>query len=322
MKSLRNKVILSGIVLLFAFIATIGSTYAWFTVSTQTTVEALNLQVAAADNLLIRVKKLNDGVSGDQTWESESELEKLNVSKYWSTSITNQNFIDAGYFYTNSEPWRLQPVTIIQDGYTAINPKTLSHLDIVNVENRKLTEIVDGTDTAKYNAYGGYYIKLELYLLSFSEEIQYVEIDKGITSITENHDELDPRGLVVNAVRFSVFQGLSSEAYPAYVYGYDSTYGFDFTGSEEANTTAGTLSTVPFNKLLNLTTPLAGLATSVVDIDSGTSANPDVATLVKDTPTLVTVYIFIEGWHVDAANYIVKAQFNISFAFKYGTQGV
>ena len=55
MKSLRNKVILSGIVLVFAFIATIGSTYAWFTVSQTVSVDTMNLNVSAADNLAIRI---------------------------------------------------------------------------------------------------------------------------------------------------------------------------------------------------------------------------------------------------------------------------
>jgi hypothetical protein len=310
MKSLRNKVILSGIVLLFAFIATIGSTYAWFTVSTQTSVEALELQVAASDNLLIRVKKLNDGTGGDYTFENAAD--QLNMD-FWSTSIVNQDFLDAGYFMTGVDPWRLQPVTIIQDGYGSFNTKTLSHLDPLDTADRGLTEIVDGTDTDKYNDYSGYYIKLEMYLLSLSDDSKQVEVDKALTSITEDHDAGDDRGLIINAVRLSVFSGVN----PAYVYGYDNNYGFDFTGSEEENTTAGTLSTVGFNSLSDLTAAVPSLSTSVVDIDDAGSANPDIVTLTQNTPTLITVYVFIEGWHVDAANYVVGAQFNISFGFKF-----
>ena len=310
MKGLRNKVILSGVVLLFAFIATIGSTYAWFTVSTQTTVEALSLQVAASDNLLIRVKKLNDGTGGDYTFENASD--PLNMD-FWSTSITNQNFLDAGYFYTLTDPWRLQPVTIIQDGYGSYNTKTLSHLDDLDTVDRGLTEIVDGTDITKYNDYGGYYIKLEMYLLSLSDDDKQVEIDKALTSITENHDVGDDRSLIINSVRLSVFSGTNT----AYVYGYDNNYGFDFTGSEEENTSVGTLSTSAFNSLSDLTAAVPDLAASVVDIDDAGSANPDIVTLTQNTPTLVTVYVFIEGWHVDAANYVVGANFNIAFGFKF-----
>ena len=95
MKGLRNKVILSGIVLLFAFIATIGSTYAWFTVSTQTTVEGVSLQVTAADNLLIRAKNYTD--------DSAFMADQLNPI-YWSTSLTRSELVTAGYLGSTEVP--------------------------------------------------------------------------------------------------------------------------------------------------------------------------------------------------------------------------
>jgi hypothetical protein len=311
MKSLRNKVILSGIVLLFAFIATIGSTYAWFTVSTQTTVEALNLQVAASDNLLIRIKKLNDGL-GDDTYNNASD--KL-ASSFWSTSITNQNFLDAGYFYTGADPWRISPVTVINDDYLGYDAKVLKYLDSTDTDNRGLVSIVD---PAEYNSYNGYYIKIDLYLLSLSDDDKIVELDKSNTSITAL--QTDNRQYVDEAVRLVVFAGAGA----ANIYGKTTDYLFDFTGSEEENSITGeeattvTVNETYFNAIADITTPVIGLSTSVHDFDdTGITTNPDIVTLTQNTPTLVTIYVYIEGWNQYATNYIVGANFDISFGFKF-----
>ena len=68
MKNLRNKIVLSGLVLLFALVATIGSTFAWFTVSDTVDVQTMNLNVKSSESLLIRVYNgETTGVAGDAT---------------------------------------------------------------------------------------------------------------------------------------------------------------------------------------------------------------------------------------------------------------
>ncbi len=56
MKQLKTKVIMSAFVLLFALVATIGSTYAWFTVSNEVAVQSIDLDIITADSLLIQVQ--------------------------------------------------------------------------------------------------------------------------------------------------------------------------------------------------------------------------------------------------------------------------
>jgi hypothetical protein len=60
MKQLKTKVLLSAFVLIFALVATIGSTFAWFTVATTVNVETMQLNVQSQDSLLIRMA-YNDG---------------------------------------------------------------------------------------------------------------------------------------------------------------------------------------------------------------------------------------------------------------------
>ncbi|MFA5698090.1 MAG: hypothetical protein WC888_06695, partial [Candidatus Izemoplasmatales bacterium] len=68
MKSLKTKVILSAIVLMFALVATIGSTYAWFTVSNTVSVSSIQMNVGTQEGLLIRAY---DGEAGSEAFLSD-----------------------------------------------------------------------------------------------------------------------------------------------------------------------------------------------------------------------------------------------------------
>ncbi|MDP3130398.1 MAG: hypothetical protein Q8N15_03565, partial [Bacillota bacterium] len=65
MKNLRNKIVLSGLVLLFALVATIGSTFAWFTVSNTVTVASMQMNVKSSESLLIKVFEDEAGNEAD-----------------------------------------------------------------------------------------------------------------------------------------------------------------------------------------------------------------------------------------------------------------
>jgi len=124
MKALKSKVILSAAVLLFALVATIGSTYAWFTVSSTVSVPSLTLTVKSSKSLLIRPYY---GETGDESY--------LDVPSNYKTSllladITTVDTEDPAYTtiegtgpyttspYANISAWRLNNVTAAQTATT------------------------------------------------------------------------------------------------------------------------------------------------------------------------------------------------------------
>jgi len=303
MKGLRNKVILSGIVLLFAFIATIGTTYAWFTVSTQTQIEQMTLNVTAAENLLLRVSD-DDPNEGVLTWMQDPAN--------YSTYISVADILAAGYLGTTESPWRLQPATVLNEATNY--GKTLTYL--ANVGE---TIAESGTRTytsAVENNYNGQYIHLEFWLLSQSESpkvIQLSDFDINVTGLTENTTE---QNVVQNAVRLSVWLddtyfydtvngttggGTNDDAF---LFGNDTDYGFTFlstmTGYDGLNASNNTAPTTTANFPVNTTV-----------------ASSDLFTATFNTPTKVHVLIYIEGWDSQASNNIILAAFNVSFGFKY-----
>lgn len=291
MKSLRNKVILSGIVLMFAFIATIGSTYAWFTVSTETNIQAIQLNVTAADNLLMMVA---------EQAEDEELLYLLDAYNY-KTQITTQDFLDKGYLFTGDDPWRLQPSTVLGGHVT----EPLTYLQ--NIENRVYT-------LATKNAYNGQYIELKFWLLSQSEDDKVIQVsDFGI--VTDDLGNTATQLAVRNAVRLAIWlddsehgdhlSGVPTGKGAMYLFGRDNDYGFTFTSEMP-----GFNDTVPAN---NVAPDQTGFDVKVTaDLPS-----TDLYTVKFNIPTLVTVLIYIEGWDAHATNDIILATFAVNFSFKY-----
>jgi hypothetical protein len=314
MKSLRNKVILSGIVLLFAFIATIGSTYAWFTVSTTTEVDTMTLNVTAAENLLIRVKGLTEQYSNPA--EPATYINLYDPNNYKSyVSITD--LYNGGYMVDNTQgtPWRLQPSTVVYDpdtlstpGKTIIAFKDPNNRDDLTIYN-STTNPTGDLEYATSNSNNGHYIKLEFWMFSQSETPTGVELS-GLTidATRAALGNLSQQQAVDDAVRISVW--LDDTAYssgtgtngPAYLFGNDEDYSFNFN-DEIANAIAPVGSDTNFPVF----TPT----------EIASASNPELFTVDFDTPTLITVLIYIEGWDMHASNNIILAAFDIAFGFKY-----
>jgi hypothetical protein len=315
MKSLRNKVILSGIVLLFAFIATIGSTYAWFTVSQSVSVPTMELNVTAAESLLIRV----DNISA-----TNPNPGNLNDPSNYFTALTVEQIIEGGYLYdninyltplTSTDPWRLQPSTIIQPDYTSVDGKILNYLNLSSPD-RELLPI--GTN---YNNNTGYYIQLGFILLSQSENDYYLQMSNIVINATALNT-FAYQEKVEDAVRLSVFEE-GSVADP-FIYGQDIDYDFAFiSGQPGYSTTNASVSLIAaggiFNALVDLdSNPVTTIPTN--HYDSTLSSQPDMFVIYGQTPTYVTVLVYIDGWDYDASNDIVEALFRISFNFKLGSE--
>ena len=104
MKSLKSKVILSAIVLVFALVATIGSTYAWFTVSNTVAVEPMQLDVQSSESLLIRV--FNGETAANVVATSGGLLDATSYKASLSTAD-----IIAATAYAGLADWTMSPVT-------------------------------------------------------------------------------------------------------------------------------------------------------------------------------------------------------------------
>jgi hypothetical protein len=296
MKSLRNKVILSGIVLVFAFIATIGSTYAWFTVASSAEVESMTLNVTAADNLLIRVNDSNVPATGTLAYLQDQS----NYGSYISEADL------AEFLLTGGVANRLQPSTVLGG--------TVEYLSYVN----NIAALDDVTEpvyaAATENDPNGHYIKLEFWVLSQSEDPKPIELSSfTITAGTNADPDQDD---IANAVRLSVrmSEAAAGDYTPAapqadgdyYIFGNDGEYDFAFTGTDPVYSwDANGAPAVTTDALTEYPVYASGAAAS------------SVYSLAFNVPTLVEVYIFIEGWDLDADNDIILAQFNIAFGFKY-----
>jgi len=161
MKSLRNKVIMSAIVLAFALIATIGSTYAWFTVSSTVTATGITLNVQSADSLLIRI------YDGETNPTTDTDLLLANT---YSSSIDSGDFAAATTAgYDAMSTWTLHAVTAAASetlagevDYTTLNPKSLRYLDQLDqaVPTRHLTSASLGNQT------DGFYVDVRFWVLS------------------------------------------------------------------------------------------------------------------------------------------------------------
>jgi hypothetical protein len=295
MKSLRNKVILSGIVLLFAFIATIGSTYAWFTVSSDTTVEGINLQVTAAENLLIKAKNRLDA--------GEDIPAHLVDAAYYENSIDFDYLESKGYFFDETspgsgvldptKPWRLQPSTVLGGGSTTT---AISLTYINNINAVMAGPAVSPTySAATADSSTGHYVTIELYLLSQSSEAQNVALTNLV--ISSSAGNTGAQTAISNAVQVAFTFDDATTLSQTYVYGNDHDY------DEE----------IPVTGQSPIGAPTADAPT--VAVANPTGATASLYSLQPNTPTLVTVVIFIEGWDQDASNDIIRAFFDISFGF-------
>lgn len=308
MKALRTKVILSGIVLVFAFIATIGTTFAWFTVSQTATVEEMTLNISAEDSLLIQV----DGFTEGGTFANTAPTEPAG----FQTTISVDDFVAAGY--TSLESYRLKPLTIFSSYATPAVSGSALYDNVIGVGGEKTLV----QSTAINDATNGTYIELRLWLYfqGVSGATAEILFDQGL--ITQ--ESVVTSGNPENAARLSVMVGSTN----TYVFGNTKDFGFSYGIGDDGY--VGTTETdTAFNSLATRTTALVDgsgiLIPAVVEgdefVQTFTEANDTtvLAIINANTATLVTVKIFVEGWASATTDAIINSAFNISFGFKIGT---
>lgn len=343
MKALKTKVMLSAFVLLFALVATIGSTFAWFTVSNEVKVDQFELNVQTSDSLLIRV------YNGETI---AANLESLQNANTYSTNLTSDMIDVENTVFEGFRGWRLTPVTAVQFTdtnltYTGLDPFKLSVLSLSNPLERTHTRVDNDAPAllANRNNASGSFIELKFWVMSQSVGTRNLYLHELlITSDTTATDNLLPgQQNAANAVRLGVGATSGATADEADLtpasgfvfanflhtsatepYGFafmPGMRGYDSTASSTLNALTQTTNIVTNHS--RFTTAL-GLAVAneseVVAVGSPlatyTSAGvQSITTLAANTPQLISVRIYIEGWDAYATNAIIAAKFKINFSF-------
>ena len=325
MKALKTKVILSAAVLLFALVATIGSTFAWFTTTQTNEVQEMTLNIGAANNLLIRVA--DDGMGA--TYPAPKESVDLSVPANYSSYLTLANIQSV---YGTLSDYNLFPVTALQSGYASKNAKALNTMVS---DNTNLVRNLVAADSDKNNALGNFIeFKAWVYLQSSDGNPKNIVLNN--LSVTLDGGSSD----VVNAVRIAVWANddhnggvysdlkytytFGTDADSAFIFGKDPDYDFAFISTLPGySSDAGTnpinspiIGTTEFNSISQITLGTGGISVPVTDSTVGSTT---IASLVDQTPTLLTFRIYIEGWDAETTNNIVASAFDISFDIAIGS---
>lgn len=287
MKPLYKKVLLTGMVVLVAFVITIGSTFAWFTIGQAADVQDMNLTINSSESILILM---------DNNYNTTTNAELLNTPSNYKTVLTNAD---------------ITPVYDFLGGKIYMKP--LTSVDGLSIVHRN-------GDSALYTpslVSPGEYIQFSVWLLSQSAPAQ-VAISNLILSATNDLPEKD---IVINATRLSIDAG-SANFEAKRIFGLNKDYGFVFgvndvgydpTPESTANAILPTVSSnlITVHHAVFHTSGTATLGESDVDRIDATR----VFDLAANTPTKVTIRIWIEGWDSQANNNLIGAVFNIAFSF-------
>lgn len=354
MKSLRNKVIMSAIVLAFALVATIGSTYAWFTVSSTVSVSSLTLNVQAGESLLIKVddnytryyynalgQYVDDIIPVDgsatyvwtdatpDTWTNDSGLTTFILDG--SYNLVNQSG-GAIEIYAWDIATNLAGVT--GNLYTASTYKTT----LVNS---------DFTGTTKYGSIASFVMSpvtsgagettVTNYASLNSEALRYYSdlVNRTLAAGTLNTTTLDIGAYI--SLDFWVMSQTSNHTIDVSAFNVTAS---NPIGAQDAVANAVNIAVrdvYTVNSYIFAQNPDFGFVFSsgMTGFDSVTSTNNSipagtittltgllstvgtttVASLIADTPTKINVKIWIEGWDAQATNSILGAQFSVSFSF-------
>jgi len=323
MKSLRNKVIMSAIVLAFALVATIGSTYAWFTVSQTVTASNITLTAQSGESLVIRL------------YNNETLTDPLNDYPALTDAANYVQQISSytGTIYENMTTWKIMAATAAADetagltDYTSLNPKALRYMSDLSdgTPTRTLTAVTGG------NQVDGYYIDIRFWVMSQTQNSDIVLQDLNISSATAIEE-------AVRVATWVVWDGVTEADVNATstpsVFSYDNNSGLD-VGNDYAfaftTLMTGYMSTASYNTIPNLASPddnqdqlvglqrlwyASGTGTEITNISTETLALAQtVASLLADTPSLINVRIYIEGWDAQTVNAVLGSEFSVSFTF-------
>jgi len=306
MKALKTKVILSAAVLLFALVATIGSTFAWFTVTNIVDVTTPKLQIQAVDSLLIKIADPNENAGNplDDDYADPTTYSQGIAFGDFASFTLNEG---STYPYANLGSWTLFPVSAVNDDYDDY------------LEGGALTALAVGDDrpltgTPVYNTtVTGQVIRMKFWVMAQSDNNAL----KLNSILIDGKSGTGADALIEGSVRIAV-----TIAGDGFVYGNAGEMDLDYTyeGTDEEATVAWSTLGDAINKIDDMGAGKAAtiLATAAGSVGVGGSVlDSDLDAL---EPMLVTVEIFIEGWDADAVNEIIANTLDIAFAFTIATE--
>jgi hypothetical protein len=280
--NLKRKVIALSIVVLFAFAATIGATFAWFTIGQAAEVDEITLNVTSAESLLILM---------DDGYVLGTNDDVLLDPASYSSSLTNA-MITPVYDFTQIRMMPLTSVTGLalteRDGLTAGNSVPTGNL---------LTT--------------GNYIEFSVWIMSQSVDatVAIGEFQVAGTNTITYKDRVE------DTIRMSVTDGTTT-----LIYGNDKDLDFQFQENQVGYSTAVEENVIdPLDEAAILL--LYGEYYSATGLDVVNERNTDKAladtltSLDADVPTKITIRIWIEGWDADADNNLNGAVFELNFQF-------
>jgi hypothetical protein len=280
----QKKIILTGIVLLFAFITTIGATFAWFTIGNVNTVESINLTISAEGSILILV---DDGYPNVDFSEVD-----LTVASNYQTILTNASILSVYRF----DYIKLEPVTTLNgSSFTFRDPLIPANAD---------------DDQAGSGANAGQYIEFSVWLLSQAIDVEIIMSELSLSASNSN----PLQDTVINTLRLST----TSDA-GTFIFGIDKDYDFEYWPDIIGYDPLGDNALDPSD--IATITALHGLyftaGTNVSDSSTLDSDEPDpIVSLLAGVPKKVTIRIWIEGWDLQSNNNLLNAIFNLAFQFK------
>jgi hypothetical protein len=217
--------------------------------------------------------------------------------------------------YADFGTYRLGPVTAANAAYDALDGQNLSTLNVI-------TKALTATSNA--NSATGDFIELKFWLMSQVMN-NTVYLSNLSVSVNPDTNELDTQDNVIYAVNLAVW--MSQElavptADPALIFSTNPDYAFAFTAGMRgaADTPDEPLISGPYTLTSEQRSALIAehslfYGSDVANISSSTTPTA-IATLEGDTPSLITVRIYIEGWDAQTTNAILASKFNVSFDFE------
>lgn len=181
-------------VAIFAFVTTIGATYAWFTIGQASQVSNIQLSVQTATSLMIMMDDENGG--GYNMVDDEAYL--MNPANF-VTLLSNANILSE-YLFTSIV---LEPVTTT-DGLAMIRQ------DLV-------------TSASANPVTPGQYIEFSMWILSQDKDVSVATMNLSIVSDDANTTQQDA---IVDSIRLSVKSG---DIASPFIYGYDKDYDYEYT---------------------------------------------------------------------------------------------
>jgi hypothetical protein len=283
-KTFKTKILLAGIITVFAFIVTIGTTYAWFTVGQNSAISAIQLRVESDTSLLIL---LDNGY----IYDAEHDKVMLDNPSSYSSILNNSDFTGI-YDFGNIT---MLPVTTL-DGKAFLKS--------------------DRVTSASYSdniATPGQYLQFSMWLLSQDNTVTVALKDLTVTATTGSFWQ----NTVTDAVRLSTTVGAND----AQIYGFDKDYDFEFLPGQtgyDSVTAANNIINSGYETALTALHELSYQSSGTPDEVESTATLASAATVVQLTtniPQMVTVRIWIEGWDFDCTNNILGATFSFAFDF-------